>query len=89
MTTQETTAATGSRALLDGFFANRSFDYVTRLMLGATTSGVGDAGMVLATVARITDGDWGSWFSALTGRADQLAGIGAQRRAQGDHRGAS
>jgi hypothetical protein len=80
VTAQQTapTTATGSRALVEGFFANRSFDHGIRAALGAMAYRVGDAGMVLATAARITDGDWASWFSAWTERADQLAPLGAQ-----------
>lgn len=90
MTTQPATPATptGARALVDGFFADPGFDFGIRSILGATAYGVGDAGMVLATAAQITDGDWASWLSAWTARADQLAEIGKQRRAAGDHRGA-
>jgi 3-hydroxyacyl-CoA dehydrogenase, C-terminal domain len=89
MTTHPTAAATGSRAVVDGFFANQSFDYGIRIVLGATAYGVGDAGTVLATAARIADGDWASWFSAWTERADQFAALGAQHREVGDLRGAS
>ena len=91
MTAQQTvpTTATGSHVLEDGFFADRSFDYGIRIALGATAYGVGDVGTVLATAARITDGDWASWFSAWTDRADQLAALAAQHRQAGDLRGAS
>ena len=91
MTAQQTvpTTATGSHVLEEGFFANRSFDYGIRIALGATAYGVGDVGTVLATAARITTGDWASWFSAWTDRADQLAALAAQHRQAGDLRGAS
>lgn len=91
MTAQQTvpTTATGTRVLAEGFFADRSFDYGIRIALGATAYGVGDVGTVLATAARITTGDWASWFSAWTDRADQLAALAAQHRQAGDLRGAS
>ncbi len=91
MTAQQTvpTTATGSRVLAEGFFADRSFDYGIRIALGATAYGVGDVGTVLATAAGITNGDWASWFSAWTDRADQLAALAAQHRQAGDLRGAS
>jgi hypothetical protein len=91
MTAQQTapTTATGSRVLVGGFFATPSFDYGIRIILGATAYGVGDVGTVLATAARITDGDWPSWFSAWTDRADELATLGTQHREAGDLRGAS
>ena len=81
MTAQPTAPTrTGSRVLLQGFFADPSFDYGIRNVLGATAYGVGDVGTVLATAARIIDGDWASWFSAWTDRADHLAALGARRR---------
>jgi hypothetical protein len=91
MTAQQTapTTTSGARALVDGFFANRSFDYGVRISLGAAAYGVGDVGTVLATAARITDGDWASWFSAWTDRAEQLTVLGGQHREAGDLRGAS
>jgi hypothetical protein len=82
-------ATSGSRVLLDGFFADPDFDYETRLALGLTAYGVGDVGLVLATAARITDGDRSSWFAAWTERADQLAALGDDCRAADEHRGAS
>jgi hypothetical protein len=90
MTAQQTpsTTATGSRVLEEGFFATQSFDYGIRISLGATAYGVGDVGTVLAVAARITDGDWSSWFSAWTDRAEEFAVLGTQHRAAGDLRGA-
>src|SRR5688572_22751085 len=90
MTAQPTAPTrTGSRVLLQGFFADPSFDYGIRNVLGATAYGVGDVGTVLATAARIIDGDWASWFSAWTDRADHLAALGARRRDARELRGAS
>jgi hypothetical protein len=40
-----------------GFFKNPDFDYEARIVLGAAASGIGDVGLVLATLDRITDGD--------------------------------
>jgi hypothetical protein len=90
MTAQPTAPTpTGSRVLLQGFFADPSFDYGIRNVLGATAYGVGDVGTVLATAARIIDGDWASWFSAWTDRADHLSALGERRRDARDLRGAS
>jgi hypothetical protein len=82
-------SATGAHALRDGFFADPDFDYETRLALGAAASGVGDVGLVLATVADVVDGDRSSWFAAWTARADQLAARGDRWRSAGDLLGAS
>jgi hypothetical protein len=50
-----------------GFFADADFDYEARIVLGAAASGLGDVGLVLATLDRIADGDPQSWFDAWTG----------------------
>src|ERR1700716_875275 len=68
-------AATGSRALTEGFFADPDFDFETRMALGSTAYGVGDPGIVLATVARIVAGDRSSWFAAWSQRADELTAL--------------
>ena len=69
-----------------GFFANADFDYETRIALGAVPSGVGDVGLVLAILDRITDGDPQSWFDAWSAVAADLAvrgDAGAGARASG------
>jgi hypothetical protein len=78
----------GARALLGGFFADPDFDFETRIALGNAACGVGDVGLVLATVAGITDGDRPSWFAAWTARADHLGALGDEWRAAGDLPGA-
>jgi hypothetical protein len=80
-------AATGSRALTEGFFADPDFDFETRMALGSTAYGVGDPGIVLATVARIVDGDRSSWFAAWSQRAEQLTAL-ADAGVVADPRGA-
>jgi hypothetical protein len=55
-----------------GFFANADFDYEARIILGAAASGLGDVGLVLTTLDRITDGDAQSWFDAWTVMAAEL-----------------
>src|SRR5580698_4489855 len=59
-----------------GLFADADFDYEARIVLGAAANGIGDVGLVLATLDRITDGDPQSWFDAWTERAADLAGRG-------------
>ena len=66
----------GSRSAPGGFFANADFDYEARIVLGAAASGIGDVGLVLATLDRITDGDPQSWFDAWTALAGDLAARG-------------
>jgi hypothetical protein len=57
------------------FFKDPTFDYETRIALGAVSQGVGDVGVVLSTIGRIADGDAQSWFDAWTataGKCDNL-----------------
>src|ERR1700758_3802982 len=61
-----------------GFFADADFDYEARIVLGAAASGLGDVGLVLATLDKIADGDPQSWFDAWTGVAADLAAPGGQ-----------
>lgn len=68
----------GSRSAPGGFFADADFDYEARIVLGAAAAGLGDAGLVLATLDRITDGDPRSWFDAWTATAADLAARGAE-----------
>jgi hypothetical protein len=67
-----------SRISRGGFFADADFDYETRIVLGAAASGIGDVGLVLATIDRITDGDRQSWFDAWTATAAELARRGQE-----------
>ena len=66
----------GNRSALGGFFKDADFDYEARIVLGAAASGLGDVGLVLATLDRITDGDPQSWFDAWTATAAELAARG-------------
>ena len=66
-----------------GFFANADFDYEARIALGATVSGVGDVGLILAALDRITDGDPQSWFDAWTAVAADLAARGDEALGRG------
>lgn len=47
-----------------GFFGDPDFDFQARIALGSAATGVGDVGLVLAVLDRITDGDRQSWFDA-------------------------
>jgi hypothetical protein len=73
----------GGKSMPGGFFANADFDYEARIALGATTSGVGDVGLVLAILDRITDGDPQSWFDAWTVVAADLAARGDEALGRG------
>jgi hypothetical protein len=66
-----------------GFFADADFDYESRIMLGAAASGIGDIGLVLATLDRITDGDRQSWFDAWSAVAAGLAAQGHEAARNG------
>jgi hypothetical protein len=73
----------GGRSAPGGFFANADFDYEARIVLGAAVGGIGDVGLVLATLDRITDGDPQSWFDAWTAVAADLAARGDKALASG------
>jgi len=79
----------GSKSAPGGFFADADFDFETRIVLGAAASGIGDVGLVLATIGRITDGDPQSWFDAWTGMAADLAARGDDALRRGHPRTAS
>jgi hypothetical protein len=66
-----------------GFFADADFDYEARIALGSTVSGIGDVGLVLAALDKITDGDPQSWFDSWTGVAADLAARGEQALGRG------
>jgi dienelactone hydrolase len=66
-----------------GLFKDADFDYEARLALGAAASGIGDVGLVLATLDRVTDGDPQSWFDAWTAAAADLAARGDEALGRG------
>ena len=79
----------GSRSAPGGIFASADFDFEARIVLGAAASGIGDVGLVLATLDGITDGDPQSWFDAWTAMAAGLATRGEQAAGRGHPRTAS
>ena len=66
-----------------GLFTDLDFDFEARINLGAAGTGVGDVGLVLATLDKIPDGDRQAWFGAWTARAGALASQGHQAVADG------
>ncbi len=72
-----------------GLFEDPDFDFEARIVLGAAACGVGDVGLVLATLDKITDGDPQSWFDAWTGVAAELAARGEQAVGRGHPQTAS
>jgi hypothetical protein len=66
-----------------GFFAEADFDYEARIVLGAASGGIGDVGLVLAALDRITEGDPQSWFDVWTAVAADLAARGEQALSSG------
>jgi dienelactone hydrolase len=58
-------------------------------VLGAAASGIGDVGLVLATLDQVTDGDPRSWFDAWTAVAADLAARGDEALGRGHLRTAS
>lgn len=66
-----------------GFFAEADFDYEARIVLGAASGGIGDVGLVLAALDRITEGDPQSWFDVWTAVAADLAARGEEALSSG------
>lgn len=55
-----------------GFFTDGSFDFVTRSVIGYSAQGLMDIGEVFATIAKVTDGDANTWYTAWRATADKL-----------------
>jgi hypothetical protein len=72
--------------LSGGFFADTDFDFDARLALGAAACGIGDTGLVLATLDRVIDGDRRSWFDAWCHVAATLADQGQEAAGRGHAR---
>lgn len=62
------------------FFADEGFDLAARGAIGHDAQGVMDMGLVLATIARIEDGNADSWYAAWRTTADAL-----RRQAEAKH----
>jgi hypothetical protein len=79
----------GSWIAPGGFFTDADFDFEARIALGAAATGIGDVGLVLAILDRITDSDRQSWFDAWSGMAKTLAGQGEEAARHGHQQTAS
>ena len=71
-----------------GFFTDSGFDFEARIALGSAGVGVGDVGLVFATLDRITDSDPQSWFDAWRDSAAAVATQADAASATGHHRSA-
>lgn len=65
------------------FFQHPGFDFETRLLLGASAYRCAEPGEVLATTARIRDGDFDSWFDEWTAAATGIGEAAAAAEAAG------
>ncbi len=77
-----------SRIAAGGFFGDPDFDFQARIALGLAAGGVGDIGLVLATLDRVTDQDSQSWFDAWSASGSTLAAQADAALAAGHHRSA-
>jgi hypothetical protein len=59
------------------FFKDDDFEFMTEIALGAIAYRVAEAGEVLATVARIKSGDYGSWVAEWEATAERVSGLAA------------
>jgi dienelactone hydrolase len=62
--------------MFEKFFADESFDFETRALLGGIHYGAGDIGEILTAVANISDGDATSWVKECWALADRIQAIG-------------
>jgi hypothetical protein len=79
-----------------GWFADPDYDYETRCILGAAACGIGEVGLALATLDKVTNLDAQTWFDAWTAtaadletRADTAVAAGHLRTARWAHLAAS
>ena len=63
------------------FFKDDDFEFMTEIALGAVAYRVAEAGEVLATVARIKSGDYGSWVAEWEATAERVRGLAAAAEA--------
>jgi hypothetical protein len=74
---------TSSRIEPGGFFTDEGFDFEARSAIGAAAAGIGDVGLVLATLDSVTDGDSQSWFDAWSQLADRMSDYADSAAAEG------
>src|SRR6266516_3353934 len=76
-------AATVSKA--SRFFTDDDFEFMTEIALGAAAYRAAEAGEVMATAARIKNGDYGSWVREWEAMAERVRGLAEASRGA-DHR---
>ncbi len=69
------TKATAARAAV-AFFSDKEFETQFLRLLGGTVYGCADIGECFATAARITDGDYESWWQEWRKTAEHTRTIG-------------
>ncbi len=65
------------------FFKQEDFEFSTEILLGSAPFGAAEVGEVLATTAKIEDGDYESWCEAWTATAERVEGEAAAAEAAG------
>lgn len=66
-----------------GFYRDSDFDFAVRGLLGHAPSAGSEPGEVLATIARIKDGDHAAWFAAWHELGLRLLGVAGELRDAG------
>jgi hypothetical protein len=74
---------------MKAFFKDDSFDFLTRIALGATFYRCADAGEVFATIDGIKDGNGAQWVAAWTATAERVQSEADARLAAGHRRAAA
>jgi hypothetical protein len=65
-------AISGGWSAKGGWFSDPDYDYETRCIPGAAACGIGDVGLVVVTIDKITSLDAQAWFDAWTAVAADL-----------------
>ena len=74
---------------MNAFFKDSAMQFATEIALGESWSHATDVGEVLATIARVPNGDAGAWVTAWSAAADRLAGLAREAETSGHSRSAA
>jgi hypothetical protein len=74
---------------MNAFFKDSAMQFATDIALGESFFHATDAGEVLATIARVPNGDASAWVTAWSATADRLAGLVGEAEAGGNSRSAA
>ena len=74
---------------MNAFFKDSAFQFATENALGEAYHQATDVGEVLATIARVPNGDGKAWVTAWSAAGDRLAGLAREAESTGHRRSAA